>query len=272
MRVFLIAFCVLLFTGTAGKGLAEPLCPDGQLSTGLYSYGNLYRDDGSGIDSDLIALLQQHSGCRFRTHVMPRARIWHDLQNQQLDVTVSGIKTAERLKAAWFIPYMSIKNLAVLSTTLPAEQRTAEGFLDNSDLLFGAVRGFQHGDFHDQWLSKLKAQQRLLYYPDAPTLFYALQQGRIQGLFSQPPIYQHYLAVYQLQPEAAIIDWAPKEDGVPHHLVLSRQRFSEQQAHSLVALLHRLMQQDALKAIFEHYVSAEDAESMLMPQEEMVLY
>lgn len=238
---------------------SERYCPDRPLLVGLFYYGHIYREDHSGIDSDLMQLLQERTGCHFSAEVMPRARTWYNLEQGLLDMTSTGILTAERAVHSWFIPYMQLKNYLIVPASLPREQQDAAGFIADTNLYFGAVRGFKHGEPLDKILEELAKTQRVLYYPDAPTLFYALKRGRIQAMFSQPPIYRYFLADELDQGLYQLLDWAPELTGTPHHLVLQRQTFNASQAEAWQQLVQQLMQQGELSRIYHAYLGQEEA-------------
>ncbi len=72
----------------------------GEYSAAFYEHGALYRKEAdgnwSGIDKDILDEVAKRSGCRFNTMLDSRIRIWTRLEQGTLDVTVSGIATAER--------------------------------------------------------------------------------------------------------------------------------------------------------------------------------
>lgn len=238
---------------------SERYCPNRPLLVGLFYYGHIYREDKSGIDSDLMQLLQDRTGCLFVTEVMPRARTWYNLEQGLLDMTSTGILTEERAAHSWFIPYMQLKNYLIVSASLTPEQQNVAGFIADDNLYFGAVRGFKHGEPLDNILAVLAKTQRVLYSPDAPTLFYALKRGRVHAMFSQPPIYRYFLTDELDQGLYQLLDWAPELAGTPHHLVLQRQTFSADQAEAWLQLIQELTRQGELSRIYRTYLSAEEA-------------
>ncbi len=120
----------------------------------------------TGIDKDIVDELIKRSGCKFETQVMARARIWADLANGALDMTVSGIQTAERDRYAWFAHFLTMKNYALVRHANDAKVQSADDFLKQPKLKFDVVRAFRHGEQQDQWLDQLRAQQRVEENPD----------------------------------------------------------------------------------------------------------
>lgn len=255
---------VLLCLCNINSVLAAVRCADAPWTAGLFEHGVLFFDGRSGIDKDLIDEIQQRTGCKIFSNLMPRARIWHDLKHGNLDISVTGIETAERREFAWFIPYMQMKNIVLLSPDVPISVQNSEEFLQRSDLIFGAVRSFRHGEFHDKFLQLLATQNRVLYYTDSVTLFKALKQNRVQAIFAQAPVYRRLLPELNFTYTPKMLDWAPQEQGIPHGLVLAKASFKEDQFERWLILMEELKRDGTLLNIYSKYLPAEEA-AALMP-------
>ncbi len=240
------------------------LCADKAWTAGLYEHGVLFFDGRSGIDQDIINEIRKRTHCKIYTSLMPRARIWHDLEQGDLDLSVSGMKTRERLDFAWFIPYMQMKSMVLLAPTVPLSVKQAEDFVQRSDLIFGAVRSFKHGQFNDQVLEQLTQQNRLQYYPDSRTLFKALKQQRVHAIFAQAPVYRHLIPELELSPKLRILDWAPQEPGIEHGLVLAKTSFNEEQQQEWHQLMQELKQDGSLLRIFKAYLPEDEALALML--------
>ncbi len=253
----------LLVAFHAGWLGAAPLnCGSPPIRLAFYEYGFFY-DKGKGIDKDIVDELIRRSGCRFDTQVMTRARIWAELAEGNLDMSVSGIQNAERDRFAWFAPYLSMKNHVVLHVGAAATVRRSEDFLANSALQFGVVRAFKHGVEQDQWLEQLRSRQRVQESPNAETVFRKIKERRVDAMFSQPPVYRKFIEELDLHKEVAIQDWTPAEKGVPHGLILAKSRFSATDAEQWRALLGEMRADGALKRIFSRYLPAGEVQRML---------
>ena len=187
---------------------------------------------------------------------MARARIWAELANGGLDMSVSGIQNHERDQFAWFAHYLSMKNYAVLGTSVPQDTHSADNFLQQSKLQFGAVRAFKHGVDQDKWLDQLRAGNRVQDSTNVETLFKELKEGRIDGLFSQPPVYGKNLMDLGMQQSVRIQDWTPDGKGVPHGLIMARSRFNAADAKAWQALVGAMRNDGALKRIYAKCLSA----------------
>lgn len=254
---------MLICAGGIHSAAAAVLCADKTFAAGLYEHGVLFFDGRSGIDKDIVNEIRKRTGCKIYTSLMPRARIWHDLEHGGLDLSVSGMETPERQGFAWFIPYMQMKSVALLAPTVPLSMKRSEDFVQRPDLVFGAVRSFKHGQFNEQVLEQLAQQNRLQYYPDSRTLFKALKQQRVHGIFAQAPVYRHLIPELQLPLKLRILDWAPQEAGIEHGLVLAKSSFTEQQAQEWRKLMQDIKQDGTLLRIFSTYLPEAEATALL---------
>lgn len=252
---FLIWICLGL------PGASHPGVPVGKsLALAFYEYGLLYHQ-GEGIDADVVRELERRSGLVFSTSVLARARIWKDLETGNLDMTVSGISTPEREEFAWFIPYFSMKNYAILFKN-EEKVTTEKEFMEKADWNFGAVASFRHGDLQDRFLEALRGQRRVEEAPDARTLFQKLKAGRIQGMFSQPPVYAYYLKGLGMENKVELQDWFPTEKKVPHGLVLSKKTFDPQAFKYWQGLILEMKNDGTLEKIFIRYLGSQAGKTL----------
>ena len=184
-------------------------CGDQPIRLALYENGSFYYSEGGqnqGIDKDVVDELMKRSACKFDVKVMTRARIWADLSTGDLDMSVSGIQNPQRDKFAWFANYLILKNYVVMQSGAALSAPTAASFLQQRKLQFGAVRSFKHGAQQDKLLEDLRAEQRVQDSANAETLFKKLKEGRIDALFSQPPVYRKYIQDMGLQKDVTVLD------------------------------------------------------------------
>lgn len=243
---------LVVFGGFSAPAFSQAPGPETPLRVAFYDYGLLY-SHGTGIDADVVRELEQRSGKTFLKSVLARARIWRDLESGQLDMTVSGIATPVREQYAWFIPYFSMKNYVLLPRGFAAGPRS---FQDHPAWTFGAVASFRHGLEQDAFLDALRKQGRVEEAPDAFTLFQKLKAGRIQGMFSQPPVYQFYLETLGMKDLVQVQDWFPAEQKVPHGLVLSRKRFSQREYLYWKDLLEGMRKDGTLEKILIRHLGS----------------
>lgn len=241
-------------------------CGKAPIRLALYETGSFYfieNGQARGSDKDILEELIKRSGCRFETTVMVRARIWADLASGDLDMSMSGIQTPERDKFAWFAPYLTMKNYAIVDVDVARKVRQSSDFLAQPTLQFGVVRTFKHGDYHDRWLDTMRAAGRVQESTDVETLFRKLKERRVDAIFSQPPTYRKKIADLGMESRIQVQDWTPGEKGVPHGLILAKSRFDEKDAEQWRALIERMRKDGTLKKIFSRYLPEDEAARIL---------
>ncbi len=265
----LIRLLLLLLLGFGGLSgvLAGPVdCGDRPITFAYYKYGFFYYEQdgqGRGFDLDLIAELTARTGCTFTAQVMPRARVWADLENGQLDMSAAGVQTRERDRFAWFVPYFITKNYVLIRAPALRTVHSAADFLAQPALIFGVVRGFKHGEAQDQWLEQLRRNARIEESAGIDVLLEKLKRGRIDGLFAQPPVYQKIIADLDLAGEVVVQDWFGDDPGIRGNLILAKSRFSAADAQRWQVLVRQLRDDGTLKRIFAAHMPATEAEQLL---------
>lgn len=261
-----LRFFVLLCAWLPAAQAAAISCGEQPIRLAFYDYGLFHftkNHQEQGIDKEIVDELSRRSGCRFETVVMARARIWAELANGGLDMSVSGIQTAERDRFAWFAPYLSMKNYAIVHRDLLGRVRSGASFVAQPALRIGVVRAFRHGREQDEWLEILRGLQRVEESPDVDSLFRKLKDRRIDTLFSQPPVYGKLLRDHEMQGMVAIQDWTPKEKGVLHGLILAKSRFAESEAQRWRQIIDDMRNDGSLRRIYERYLSPAEAAVLL---------
>lgn len=263
MRGRTILLFAMLCLGWATPLIAAEFdCGNRPIKLAFYEFGLLY-EQGKGIDKDLVDELASRTHCRFETQIMPRARIWSDLASGALDMSVSGIATPERNQFAWFAPYLSIKNYALIDLQLAQSVKSPADFLARKDAQFGVVRSFKHGSDQEVFLAQMRSQQRVQESPDVDALYGKLKQHRVAGIFSQPVVFRRNLSKFGLEKQLAIQDWTPNEKGLPHGLILAKSAFTETQALAWQAQINALKADGTLRKIYLRYLPESEVTQLL---------
>lgn len=253
MRVLLVLLLALLVPPLAHP--APPAC--GPYTLAFYELGALYhRDaDGSaqGIDKDFVEELARRSGCQFKTAFESRVRIWTQLAQNSLDLSVSGISTPEREQFAEFIPYFVTRNYAVVRVDQVEAIGTPESFLADVRRLVAVVRSFRHGPFYDQWVTQLRAQNRIVEVADFDAALRLLQLGRVDAVLALPIIWPRMLQQPGLLEQLRLLDWAPQER-VVHGLIVSRQRVPPADRERLREAIAEMRRDGSLDIIFKRHL------------------
>lgn len=256
-----------------GQALAEPIkptCPDRPIRVGYFEYGILFSAErgsprGFGMDRDLAFELEKRSGCRFEGDLMARARIWVELREGRLDMTLSAIKTPEREEIGWMYPYAIGYPLVLVSAKAPPAARELNAFLADRELKFGIVRGFRHSAFYDGMIEKLRAQDRIVEAVDEMQLATMVKHGSVSAIVSLPAVYPRYFSDQELGKDVFLSQWDPRNEPVVGHLLLSRKNFNAAEAEKWQALLEELQRDGTMLAIGMRYLGKETARRLMLP-------
>lgn len=249
-------FMNILITGlllSCGPSWAGPSCTK-KISVAFYEFGLLYHQD-EGIDRALIDELAQRSQCQFTMSTLPRAQIWLELSSGQTMLSVSAIKTPEREIFAYFsVPYIRLKNMAVLPKAIAEKYPNFNAFLANPTLRWGVVTSYRHGEAQDALINQLRAQSRVDEAKDSEQLFQWLRDGQIHGAFAQATAYNFYFRRLQFNQSAVARDWLPSDRGVEARLVFSKKHFSAADVQQWNTLLLSMRQDGSLQRILARYL------------------
>ena len=229
----------------------------------MFEFGVLYRADTSdGIDVRLLAELERRSGCTFERVLLPRSRIWKELQAGPLDMATSAIPTVERKAYGYLLPYIKTRNVVLLRRQ---SARTAMDQTDfeNSKLRFGVVRGFRHEAAYDAMVAKLAAQDRVVEAVDVVDLFRLLDRKVVDAILSQPIVYSQYLAPARFDEDLSINDWAPADQASIGALILARASFNPRQAKQWDQLLVNIQSDGTLYKIVHEFLPANRARELV---------
>lgn len=233
------------------------VAPCGTITLAYYELGALFyhTDDGSylGIDKDVIEELEHRTSCHFKTAIESRVRIWSQLSNGTLDMSVSGISTPEREKFARFIPYFATRNYVLMNKNTPVAAQTMEGFLANPGLLVAVVKSFRHGPVYDEWLDKLRVQKRVHEAADFEAVMRLFAVNRVNAVLALPTSFQPFLQQNRLVDTTLIKDWSPA-DRVVHGLIVSRSRVSQTQFDILEKGMRAMRGDGSLDKIFKRHI------------------
>jgi polar amino acid transport system substrate-binding protein len=225
----------------------------------LFEFGVLYRSEtGDGIDVRLVNAMEKRSGCVFERVVMPRARIWSELQNGGLDMATGAIPTVERRAFGYLLPYMQSRNVVMVRRGSARTTMKQEDF-EHSNLKLGVVRGFRHEAHYDTLLSKLAGEGRVVEASDVADLMRMLDKGLVDAVFSQPIVFREYWTEAKLKSEISQFDWAPKDQFSVGALILSRKSFTTAQAKQWDTLLQSMHKDGTIAKAMRQFLSPAQA-------------
>lgn len=245
-----------------GLAHADTRYCDRPLRVAMFEFGVLYRSDtGDGIDVRLLQALGQRTGCVFELVVLPRARIWKELEYGTLDMATAAIPTPERQAYGYLLPYLRTRNMALVRDVPSAPWRSMEAF-EASNGKLGVVRSFRHEPAIDALVMRLRAQSRVLESADAQENLRLLRQGIVDLVFAQPLVYRSYLNDAELS-AVRVLDWVPKNEEAVGAFILSRKTFSPDQARAWDSLLEQMLKNGMVSKIYGQFLPPDQARDAL---------
>lgn len=253
MKVLLVLLLALL----APPCTRAALPPCGPYTVAYYELGALYGRDadgqGQGIDKDVAEEVAKRSGCQFRTVVESRVRIWTQLAQGSLDMSVSGIPTPEREQFAEFIPYFASRNYAVMRVEQSEALSRPEAFLADARRTLAVVKSFRHGPSYDVWVGQLRAQNRVVEVADFEAALRLLLIGRVDAVLTMPIMWPRLMQQPGLMEQLRLLDWAPQER-VVHGLIVSRTRVPPADRERLREAIASMRRDGSLDTIFKRHL------------------
>lgn len=262
-----VAACKVVLAGFLGVVVASPEafaasafpCPSAPIRAAFFDFGD-FHTEGTGFDVDVVDVLRERSGCAIDTRVMPRARIWHELADGSLDMAFSAIATEDRRSFSWFIPYVWQKNHCVMDRRFARDSSTLEHFIGDAERpLWGAVRGFRHGGELEVALDTLRSEDRVVEVTDVSQLAVLLRKGRVSGAYALPLVFRHWLRRGELDARFTVVDCAPAMPSTPHHIALSRSRFSAPEVEAWERLVANLRADGTMEGLLSAYLPVDAA-------------
>lgn len=252
----------LLTCGYAVATSMQEYC-SGSVRVALFEFGTLYRaSTNDGIDTQLLDEIQKRTGCEFKRVVLPRNRIWAELQNGSLDLATGAIPTPERKAYGFLLPYLKSRNLVLIRKGLESPINTLND-LESSKLRIGVVRGFRHETTYDELIARLTDTGRIIKAADVQEDLRLLDEGIVDVIFSQPMVFRQYLSQDYLDRKVAFRDWAPKDEISIGALILSRKSFTPEQARKWDALVVKLQGDGSLLKIYKNFLSDSQARDLV---------
>lgn len=229
----------------------------------LFEFGVLYRaSTNDGIDPQLLDVIKSRTGCQFERVVLPRNRIWAELQNGSLDLATGAIPTPERKAYGYLLPYLKTRNLVLVRKEVaPGLKSMAD--LESGPERIGVVRGFRHEPAYDALVALLEKQDRVVKAADVAENLKLLDKGIVAAIFAQPIVFRQYLSEDYLQSQVVLRDWAPNDEMSIGALILSRKSFTPVQANNWDALLVALQRDGTLQRIYRSFLSPSQARDLV---------
>ncbi|MES2127019.1 MAG: hypothetical protein V4463_07080 [Pseudomonadota bacterium] len=161
LRCFLLCTILLARPALAGcsRTIVVPMAPIG--------IGVVADQDGvHGIYPSVLQDISTHTGCIFKTSLVPQARLELLFETGQADVLMPAIGTHRRDEFGAFLPLLGTRAMLVsLDGKRPAVASLADLLL-RRELRVAAVRGNDYGQRYQDVIAELGRQGRLLLEAD----------------------------------------------------------------------------------------------------------
>ncbi len=272
ISVILVLICLplILFPNSVTARENDYEC--GQIQVAMIEVGTLFYKlpDGrfSGIDKDILDALSLRTNCQFKIRIESQARLWAQMRDGNLDMSTSGIKTAEREKWAISVPYFSARNYALLNSNLPAAEQTAAGFIANKSLKIAIIKGFQHGKRYNEFIETLTKQGRVYEVADFASLLKLFNAKRVHCILLIPTSYLDLSRQKNLPDNAVLRDWY-SSDAFVAGLYLSKAKVSTKTIQLLQTTMNTMYADGSLERIFSRYVGDKLAKEMMLDARQM---
>ncbi|TXH36753.1 MAG: transporter substrate-binding domain-containing protein [Rhodospirillaceae bacterium] len=250
------AFLLALLLASATRSAAEPVSLREELGctrpirVAFYEFGTLYHEE-HGIDVDIIQEIARRTGCVFKKSILTTVEIWPKIENGDLGITTSGIRTLARAKVAMFAPYLAFENMVVMRASLAEDIHDFSDIISHPDWRLGIVQGFQHGAYYDFRLKAIKDRSRIITYPAQQSLFNGLLHGQVQLILSPEINFDFYLPDKSALTDFTMLDLSPAPP-IPHALVLSRKDFTPAMANAWLRLIEEMRLDGTLRTIYRN--------------------
>lgn len=224
-----------------------------------HEHGMLYASaSDSGIDKDVAEEMIKRSGCKFEVSLMPRSRIWLQIEDGNLDFSMSGITNDARDKFAGFAWYFH--NKYYLLARKDAHVNSLADFEKNPTLEIGAVRSFRYSPQANAFVDKLGEQKRVTDVLEHKLLLNMIKLNRIQGMIIEPFNYSQ-VERQALENITRIIDTG--DAPVLHGVIMSKKSLPETERRKWRAIIDAMHKDGTLLRIMKKYFKPEMATSMV---------
>lgn len=225
------------------------------ITVGLYNSGYLYHEEHDhGISKDVVEELFKRMNLKYEFKVMPRARISSMLEEGSLPMSVSSIRTPEREKYAWFVPYFAEKNAVLVRKN--ANISSEAELLNSKNIKVGIVRGYYYGEYYMGLIEKLKEKRLIVEVKDIEELFKLLDEDWIQVTFNNSSSYLYYIEQRDIK-DVEVMDFAPTEEPLIRCLIFSKQYFSEDYVKQFEKGINEMNEDGTLFRILNQYLTEE---------------
>lgn len=204
-RILLLALGALplLAGGTCARASAEARCPR-PLHLAYSMLPPLYyqdeNGDGRGIEVDLAQALSHRTGCVFQPTYESRIRLWAAFDASQVDISMSGVATAERERFAVFLPYLHFRNVLLVRSESGSPARASANPMNDPETTLAVTRGFHYGPSWDPWISQVQSRGLVNLVAEEGDAVRLVAIGRADATIVREIAWPYYASQYSERP------------------------------------------------------------------------
>ncbi|NVD96509.1 ABC transporter substrate-binding protein [Massilia sp. BJB1822] len=255
LRSFLTGLLAASITCTAGA--APVLCPE-RTVVGISDLGySSYQQDGElrGAGVEVMREVGRRTRCSVKFAWFPRSRLFAQLENDRIDMTVSSVRSPERDRTGQFVPYVYTQFELLLSTRVAGSFTSLSDFVERSDARLNVVRGMVYSADVAALLDKLAQAGRIEYVPDFDVVFRKIAASRADGTLAPPVIYMWHLSRLGIaaQVRALTVPESPRQLA---GLYLSQHNLSTDVRNAYAQTIRAMLEDGTILRIYERNIGA----------------
>ena len=247
-------------------GLGSTAWACGPLRLAYFDYPGLYERNAQGeergFDVDSVREVALRSGCRFETQHLSVVKSWQALEQGQIDIVVSALRTPDRDRLAEFAIMGNTAPLLMMRRGSVPPGLTPERFLAHPGLRLIVVRGARFGTATSAWVERLREMGRVSEAGDMAAALRAFDAGRAQALIVFPA------ALVGRDPawfaRRRLLDWWPGES-TAGGWALSLRSLAPEDRQRLRSTLEAMLRDGSLRRLAERSMGAELARHWILP-------
>ncbi|MCX9157833.1 transporter substrate-binding domain-containing protein [Niveibacterium sp. 24ML] len=260
-RILLLALGSLALL--SGVAHADPLCPR-PLRLAYSMLPPLYYQDeqgeGRGIEVDLAQALSHRTGCTFLPTYESRIRLWAAFDASQVDISLSGVATAERERFAVFLPYLHLRNVLLLRNAARSPAPASPNPMNDPETTLAVTRGFHYGPFWEPWISQVQSRGLVSQVAEEGDAVRLVAIGRADTTIVREIAWSYYASQYSDRPLRKLDVGATA--GVMS-VVLSRKTLDPAVHKAIAKALSEMKADGSLLRILQKHLPAELADKVI---------
>ncbi|WP_172196980.1 transporter substrate-binding domain-containing protein [Niveibacterium sp. COAC-50] len=156
--------------------------------------------DGRGIEVDLAQELARRTGCVLQPTYESRIRLWAAFDASQVDISMSGVATAERERFAVFLPYLHFRNVLLMRNEAHATPPASANPMNDPETSLALTRGFHYGPSWEPWISQVQSRGLVNLVAEEGDAVRLVAIGRADATIVREIAWPYYAGQYSDRP------------------------------------------------------------------------